>query len=228
MNSIRRAFAANLLPALALWSVAGLLVAFYYLNGTAHGALDLLAGWKARLGLGFSMPAQALAGAVLPFVFQRFQRGQHRRTRGRDLPFLMLGFALLGAATDFFYRFQALLWGDDAQLRTLLLKVACDLLLYTPLFCMPWVVLCFAFKDCGYSLKGTRAFLGRGWMIRRVGPVYASALIVWTPTVFALYALPLALQFPFQAIIQCLWGLILLVLTAQEPQIEGERPLTSG
>ena len=162
------------------------------------------------------MPAQALAAGVLPFLFQRFQKGSHRRTQARDLPFLMICFSLLGALTDIFYRLQAVWWGDDARLATLLAKVACDMLLYTPLFCTPFVVAFFAFKDCGYSLKLTRHWLGRDWIAKRVVPVYLSALLVWTPTVFALYALPLALQFPFQAIVQCLWGLILVVLTSSE------------
>lgn len=216
MIPIRRAFAANALPALCLWSVAGLLIALYAWHAPTHQALDWLASWKMRLGLGFTMPAQALAAGVLPFLFGRFQKGTHRRTRGRDLPFLMVCFAILGALTDAFYRLQAVWWGDDARFATLLAKVLCDMLLYTPLFCTPFVVAFFAFKDCGYSLESTRKWLGNDWIAQRVAPVYLSALLVWTPTVFALYALPLALQFPFQAIVQCLWGLILVVLTSAE------------
>lgn len=218
MTSIRRAFAANLLPALALWSVAGLLVALYFVHAPTREALDWLASWKAKWGLMFSMPAQALAAGALPWVFGRFQKGEHHRTKARDLPFLMLCFGLVGACNDAFYRWQALWWGDDAQLKTLVLKVACDLLLYTPLFCAPFVVLFFAFKEGGYSLKRTQEGLGRDWIARKVAPVYGSALLVWTPTMFVLYALPLALQFPVQVLVQCLWGLILVVLTSSGPK----------
>ena len=128
----------------------------------------------------------------------------------------MLVFGMLGATVDMFYRFQAHLWGDDAHMRTLVAKFVCDLGIYTPGFVMPVLVLAFALKDCDYSLARTRAYLGSDWIVARVMPIYASALLVWTPTVFALYSLPLALQFPFQAIMQCLWGLILVVLTDNE------------
>jgi len=213
LPSIRRAFAANLFPAACLWVFAGALVVLYGKNAAVHGALETLSAWKERLGLGFVMPAQATAGVLLPFAFGRFQKGDHRRTRGRDLPFLMLVFAVLGAATDGFYRLQAGVWGNEASAGTLAAKTACDMLIYTPFLVMPALVLAFAFKDCGYSLNRTRRDLGGDWIGKRVVPVYLSALLVWTPTVVALYSLPLALQFPFQAIVQCLWGLILVVLT---------------
>jgi len=215
---IRRAFAANALPALCLWLVAGALVALYFRSAPFHALLEDVSDWKARVGIGFSIGAQALAGAVLPWVFGRFQRGDHRRTKARDLPFLMLLFGMLGAMVDVFYRFQAHLWGDDAQLRTLVAKFVCDLGIYTPCFVLPILVAGFALKDCDYSLARTRAYLGRDWIVRRLLPIYVSALLVWTPTVFALYSLPLALQFPFQAIMQCLWGLILVVLTDGEAE----------
>jgi len=218
LTIIRRAFAANTLPAVCLWLVAGVLVALYFRSAPIRALLEGLANWKARVGISFSIGAQAFAGAVLPWVFGRFQRGDHRRTEARDVPFLMLIFGLFGATTDVFYRFQAHLWGDDAHLRTLVAKYVCDLGIYNPCFILPILVTGFALKDCDYSFARTRAYLGSDWIVRRMLPIYASALLVWTPTVFALYSLPLALQFPFQAIMQCLWGLILVVLTDNEAE----------
>lgn len=208
-----RAFRDNLLPALALWGFALALGVLYHLHAPTQIAFDRLADLKAALGLGFSMPAQALAAGVLPYGFQKWQRGPHRRTRLSHVPFLMLVFACLGAMTDIFYAFQAQIFGDDAQLRTIALKTGFDMLLYTPLICVPLVVWAFAFKDNAFSPAQTRDFLGRDWIARRVVPLYGAALVVWTPTVMVLYALPLALQFPFQAIVQCFWGLILVIMT---------------
>ncbi len=210
---LRQAFRANLLPAVVLWSFAGLLLLLYHFHAPTHQALNGLAAFKARLGLGFSMPAQALAAGFLPWVFQSFQRGPHRRTRLSHVPFLMLVFACLGAMSDGFYRLQALVFGDSSQPGVVLSKVAVDMLLYAPFIITPIVVWTFALKDSGFRLDAARQLMGQGWFARRVFPVYVAALVVWIPTLCVVYALPLALQFPFQAIVQCFWGLILVIMT---------------
>lgn len=210
---MRRAFAANFVPALALWSLAVLLLALYFYFPPARAALNQLAALKDRLGWGFSMPAQALAAGLLPFWFQRLQRGDHRRLTWAQLPFLLLVRAVMGAMTDEFYTLQAFLFGDSSAPSTILLKTAFDLLVYTPLLVLPLVVWTFGLMDNGYALDTTRAALGPDWKTRRVLPLYFAALIVWLPTLGILYALPLALQFPFQAIVQCFWGLVLVILT---------------
>jgi hypothetical protein len=214
LNSIRRAFSVNVIPAVALWSLALLLWLLYTFSPPTQNVLQLLAAFKQNLGFGFSMPAQAFAAGLLPFLLQRLQVGSHRKTRARELPFLLLFWALQGALTDVFYMLQARIWGSGVTFGTVAVKAACDILGYTPFVVIPLVVTAFALKDCDYSWRRTRAFLGHDWIAQRVLPVYLSALLVWTPTVIILYALPLALQFPFQAIIQCLWGLILMVLTS--------------
>ncbi len=162
------------------------------------------------------MPAQAFAAGLLPFGLSRLQRSGRTQARTRDLPFLLAFWALQGGVTDTFYALQAHVWGAGADWRTVALKSACDLGAFTPLLVMPLIVWAFAFKDCGYSPDQTRQFLGRGWVRERLAPMYASALLVWTPAVLVLYALPLALQFPFQAAVQCFWGLVIFVLTGEK------------
>lgn len=211
--TLRRAFAANIVPAIALWSLAVALLALYYLFPPATAILNQLAALKTRLGLGFSMPAQAVAAGLLPFLFQKFQRGDHRRLTWAQLPFLLLVHAVIGAMTDKFYTLQAHLFGDGSAPLTILTKAIFDMTVYTPFIVLPFVVWTFGFMDNGYALGTTRAALGPDWKAKRVLPLYLAALIVWGPTSAVLYALPLELQFPFQAIVQCFWGLVLVILT---------------
>ncbi len=212
-QTLRRAFAANIIPAIALWSLAVLLLALYYFFPPATAALNQLAQLKTRLGWGFSMPAQAVAAGLLPFLFQKFQRGDHRRLTWAQLPFLLLVRAIMGAMTDEFYTFQAHLFGDGTNATTILIKTIFDMTVYTPFIVLPLVVWTFGLMDNGYALDTTRAALGPNWKTKRVLPLYLAALIVWVPTLAVLYALPLELQFPFQAIVQCFWGLVLVILT---------------
>ena len=216
ISLLRAAFRANLAPALLLWSALALLLAGYFFVAPIHQSLNALADVKKALGLGFSMPAQALAGGLLPFLFQSLQKGAHRKTRLAHVPFLMLFWACQGAVTDRFYAFQALVFGDNAQLSTILFKTAVDMLIFSPFVAIPLVVFIFAFKDAGFSPARTVRQLGPRPYRNRVLPVYVAAVLVWAPSVALLYSLPLALQFPVQALVQCLWGLILVVMTARD------------
>ena len=216
MSMLRQAFRANLLPALILWGFAVALLVLYYLHVPTHQALMLLAQFKNRLGLGFSMPAQAIAGALLPFLFQRIQRGDHRKTAWVHVPYLMVFCAFQGALIDSFYAFQAVIFGNNERLATILSKVAFDTLLFTPIISMPLAVLAFDFKNAGFSVARTLQPLGKAWYLSRVLPVYGAALLVWTPAIAVIYALPLALQYPIQAVVSCFWGLILVIMTSKK------------
>ncbi len=210
---LRRALLSNLLPAIALWFFALAVLLGYFAHPPTRAALDALALLKTRLGLGFIMPAQAFASGLLPFLFQRFQSGTHRKTAPAHVPFLMLFWAGAGALVNAFYALQAVIFGDNARPLTIFLKVVFDMCGYTPFIAMPLVVCVYAFKDAGFSLARTRQNLGANWYRARVIPVYLAALLVWTPAVAVLYALPLGLQFPFQAIVSCFWSLILVIMT---------------
>ena len=212
-ETLCRAFIANIVPAVALWSLAVALLALYFSWAPATIAFGELAQLKTRLGWGFTMPAQAIAAGLLPFLFQRFQHGNHRRLTWAQLPFLLLVRAFMGLMTDEFYQLQAILFGDSNALTTILIKTVFDMTVYTPFIVLPLVVWTFGLMDNNYTFDTTRAALGPDWKTKRWLPLYLAALIVWVPTLFVVYALPLALQFPFQAIVQCFWGLVLVIMT---------------
>ena len=217
---LRQALRANLIPAAALWLLAFALLGLYTFHAPSQAALDTLAAWKTRLGLGFSIPAQALVAGLLPFWLQGWQKGGHRRTQARHVPFLMAFFGFIGALNDSFYALQARMWGEGSAPALIGLKTLVDMGLYTPLVTIPLVTWAFALKDAGFSFSGAHSLLGRGWVRTRVLPTYAASLVVWTPALFVLYALPLALQFPFSALVQCGWSLMLVVLTTPRDSAE--------
>lgn len=153
---LRRAFAANIVPAVALWSLALLLLALYFTFPPARAALNEMAALKARLGWIFSLTAQAIAAGLLPFFFQRFQRGDHRRLTWAQLPFLLLVRGAMGVLTDEFYTLQAHLFGDSSAPTTILLKTAVDMLIYTPFIVLPLVIWTFGLMDNNYALDRAR------------------------------------------------------------------------
>jgi hypothetical protein len=212
---LREAFRENLQPALLLWSGAGLVVALYFLHPASRAALDRLAVFKDRAGLWFVLPVQALLAGLLPWLFQFLRRDRKRPAdiRAVHLPWLMFVWAVQGAMIDAFYTLLAHLYGDAPTLRVILLKTATDMLIYTPFISMTFIRICFALKDAGFSPARARRDLGPSWFRTQVLPLYKAALIVWTPTVCLLYSLPLPLQFPVQAIVQCYVAVLVVVLT---------------
>jgi hypothetical protein len=217
-SALREAFRANLAPAVILWIAAVAVLAGYYLVVPIHSVLDALAALKTRWDLLFVMPVQALAAGVMPFFFQRLQRGNHRRTQMSQLPYLIAFWAIEGALVNEFYVLQAYMFGHGIDVRTILSKSAVDMLISNPIFWAPFMVAAYNFKDVGYSLTRWRAELNSSWYRRRVLPVYLASLIVWTPAVMVLYALPLALQFAFEALVQTFFGLVLVVMTGREDE----------
>ncbi len=219
---LRNTFYSNVRPALVLWCFAFLMLALYTWHPPAQLALDSLAELKTRLGLLFSMPAQAIAGALLPFALQSLQGGTHRRTSAAHLPFLMAFFALLGALNDGFYTLQSLVWGQGTEIGRVLLKTLIDQGLYAPVMLIP-ITLAFALKDSDFSWQRARQTLGPDWLKTRYLPTYLAGVMVWAPALCVLYALPLGLQFPFSALVQCLWSLMLVVLTAAPTPVTAVR-----
>ena len=207
---------ANFLPALGLQSVAFFLLWSYHYWPAARDALEVLARWKESSGYFFAFGASALAGGVLPLLFQSLQRGDHRRIAVGALPFLLFFWGFRGCLVDIFYQMQSLVWGDNAHPTTVIVKIAVDLGMFSPLFWVPSLALMFAWLDSQSNVREFRKIFAGGvikWYRRDVWPLVRVAWCLWIPALAVVYSLPESLQFPTQVIIQCFWALVLVVLT---------------
>lgn len=206
---------ANFAPGLLLQSVAVILVAAYYLWPAAHAAMESVAVFKARIGIWYPIISTAFFAGTLPLLMQRLQRGG-RREGIKVWPFYLVYWAFIGVVVDWFYTLQAQIFGNGTDWWTITQKVVVDMFAFSPFLAMPAICVAFAWKDNGFDFNRTRRALGRQWYAERVFPMIVAAWIVWIPTVTLIYALPLALQFPVQNIVQCLWALILMFMTQDE------------
>jgi len=207
---------ANILPAIGLQSVALFLLWAFHFWPAARAIFEQVAAWKQATSFLFSFVTSALAGGLLPFALQRFQSGAHRRMTLAALPELLISWGARGCLVDAFYRLQAFLWGDNAQPLTIAIKIFCDLMLFSPLVAAPTIALMFSWADSDRQPARFREVFADGilkWFVRDVWPLARMAWLIWLPALVVIYALPAGLQFPVQVIIQCLWALILVVLT---------------
>jgi hypothetical protein len=122
-----------------------------------------------------------------------------------------------GVEVDAFYRLQAAWFGSSSDFRTIALKVLVDQLGYAPIISAPVQVLCFLWKDNGFSIAATRAALARQSLWQRTLVVAFSTWVVWIPAVSIIYALPSALQIPLFNLVLCFWCLLMSFLSREAP-----------
>jgi hypothetical protein len=210
----------NLVPGALLWLAALFIIVAYRYVPPAAAGFAALAQMKLRYGYCYSALSTSFWAGLVPLLLARLQRGGRCEPASR-YPFLLAYWAVLGLIIDAFYRWQAFAWGDNAHLSTLLLKIFCDLGVFTPVFAMPLSVIIYAWKDGGFRAAPVRALLHAGWYGEHVMPVLISCWMVWAPTLLVVYALPLDLQLPIQNLIECLWVLMLMVLTNRSAAVPG-------
>jgi hypothetical protein len=197
LTAIRRC----LLPGLGLWLLAGLAVLLYRLPATRWLYTDLQA-LRTEHGLLLSAISTALAAGVLPIVSQRLLGLRPTWTALA----LTTGFwALRGMELDLWYGLQARWFGEGDDLTTVLIKVAVDQFVYTPLWVTPVSTLFYRWRD-GLPWRGS---------LRAMAGVLLANWVVWLPTVFCLYLLPTPVQMPVCTAVLAFWTLVLTLLATR-------------
>jgi hypothetical protein len=206
-----RAARANLVPALVIQGTVVAVVLAYYFWGPARARLGRLAEFKREGGYLFSLVSGVLAGGLLPelLTVAVFQRWRVRRENLGSLAFGACFWGLMGMVVDALYRGQALVFGDGADLATVLKKAAFDQFLFTPFVTIPLTVVVFEWRHAGYRPSGMPRVLSPDFYLQKVLPSVVSGLGFWLPIVLLVYSLPLPLQFPLFTLALTLWVMIL-------------------
>lgn len=208
-TEIADALRRNLVPAVTVGTVAGLLVASYYLLPSTRSWWEAVGAAKTSWGLGFSFLAGAASTAWLPLAL-RWLMG--RAPTGRDAAALTLFWGYRGAEVDIFYRLQGLWFGDHQDLPTVATKVAVDQFLYSALWAVPMVFLGLRFIDRGGTWAAFRSGLDGATLLASYRTTLAATWMVWIPATSMVYSLPGPLQFPLFSLVACFFGMLMLTL----------------
>ena len=200
-------------PFLLIQTSAALLAIAYRVSIPFREACAQAAAWKTAGGLPVAAATSALAGGVLPEIAKLVaDRGRSAlRGRGSEVLFNIAFFALDGIVIDLLYRGEARFFGSDAQLGTVVEKVAFDQFVFSPLWSI-FIVVLFLWRQRGYSLSATLPALGRGFYQARVVPLIVPNWLFWIPMVSIIYALPVALQFLLFVPALGAWSLIMVFI----------------
>jgi len=225
IEALRRGWRAgvrNRVPAFILWCIGMALLGGYYSWPPLRESLNEIARLKQSGGLLVAACTTGFAGGVLPTLFQLFASPVVRAKALRDAPFQTAFWFCKGIEIDLFYRGQALIFGESPTLPIVAVKVFVDQFIYCTFWAVPTMVFLYQWKENSYSLLQTWAGIDRRWVRENALPVLVTNWVIWTPTVFIIYSLPLGLQLPIQNIVLSLFVLLLVVLTKR-----GEDPETA-
>src|SRR3954467_9885233 len=200
-------------PFLLIQTSAALLAIAYRVSVPFREACALAAAWKSAGGLPVAAATSALAGGLPPELAKLVaDRGRSAlRGRGSEVLFNIAFFGLDGIVIDLLYRGEARFFGSDAQLGTVVEKVAFDQFVFSPLWSI-FIVVLFLWRQRGYSWAATRPALGRGFYQSRVVPLIVPNWLFWIPMVSIIYALPVALQFLLFVPALAAWSLIMVFI----------------
>ena len=192
-----------------------MVVAFYVWPEFAR-ATEAIGPWRARYGLPMSFLLGFVAGGAVPEVAKVATR-QAKRFDWRTLGFVGLVYGLLAVQIDLFYLLQSLWFGTGTDVGTIAKKLAVDMGLAAPLVFIPYTVGMFLWRERGFRLRAIPTFFRWEIYRDRVLTIQVMNWFVWVPVLCALYALPLALQFPLSMLIEACWTLLVVVMTAPKP-----------
>lgn len=216
----------HLAPFLLIQALAAAVLLAYALSPRFRDACGTLAAVKDAGGWWLAAAASVVASAVLPEL-ARYASGDRRtdRKRAADFAFNVVVFALVGIVVDYFYRLQAILWGDRADLATVAAKVATDQLVFTLFVALPLITAAYCWYGHAFAVRPAWADLRRGFVRRRIAPVVLPNWAYWVPMTALIYALPAALQFVFWVPANGAWSLLLIFLAKGGGQAESRENL---
>ena len=199
---------ANAIPGLIIVTIAALVVIAYYQFPAVSASLEGLVKFRQQIGVWFAMAASAIGAGIIPGIYLFIAGRSRKGPRGAiDLLFTCLVWAATAFAIDQFYIFQAWLWGAAANWQVLVGKMLIDQLIFTPLIGVQIPAIGFRLLDLNYDLCALwRAFRG-DWLIGVTIPLLIACWLIWVPGTLVIYSLPLPLQIPMMALIQCFFAL---------------------
>lgn len=204
-----RAVKANLIPGLILQTFALAIILSYYGTESARSALDSVGRLKAEWGYLFSALSTALFGGLIPYLVLLATGRIARQRKLAEAVFYVFFWAYKGIEIDALYRLQACLFGAQASVAVVSIKVAVDQFIYNTFWGAPSQTAFFVWKDAGFSLAGARERLAQSSLLNRSLIVLFSTWVVWLPAVVIIYSLPSPLQLPLFNLVLCFWCLLL-------------------
>jgi hypothetical protein len=220
LRLVASAIRQQIIPGIVLILAEFLLLALYYWVPGTRVVYDWVAKTKTAWGFGFVAMSSSVFCGIIPWTYLVLSR----KVRGRKdilLQFVFYAFywAEHGCEAEAVYMVQGKIWGTGTDVRTLVIKTACDQFIVTPCWFMWKQSLVFLWKDCGFNCRLFRAALTKRYFKTQLPAVQVTSWMIWIPAAAIIYAMSAPLQIVMNNLVGCLWTLLLGVLSVRKPRI---------
>ena len=202
----------NLIPGLVLWIMGVCLVAVYYLGEFSRPWFNQIIILKETYGFAYSAVSTCFFGGLIPYVFM--QLTGRDRLKGLGSGVIFLGYwAIRGIDVDAFYRLQAMVFGTEVDLLTIIAKVLVDQFVYCVVWASPITALFYAWREAGFSLKQWKGNKTCSELFDMILIFTVTTWVVWIPGTAIIYSLPSPLQIPLFNLTLCFFVILVSVFS---------------
>jgi len=202
----------NLIPGLVLWIMGVCLVAIYYFGEFSRPWFNQIIILKETYGFAYSAVSTCFFGGLIPYVFM--QLTGRDRLKGLGSGAIFLGYwAIRGIDVDAFYRLQALVFGTEVDLPTIVAKVLVDQFVYCVVWASPITALFYTWREAGFSLKQWKGNKTWSELFDMILIFTVTTWVVWIPGTAIIYSLPSPLQIPLFNLTLCFFVILVSVFS---------------
>ena len=202
----------NLIPGLILWIMGVCLVAIYYFGEFSRPWFNQIIILKETYGFAYSAVSTCFFGGLIPYVFM--QLTGRDRLKGLGSGAIFLGYwAIRGIDVDAFYRLQALVFGTEVDLPTIVAKVLVDQFVYCVVWASPITALFYTWREAGFSLKQWKGNKTWSELFDMILIFTVTTWVVWIPGTAIIYSLPSPLQIPLFNLTLCFFVILVSVFS---------------
>lgn len=221
LQQTKQAFKRNIGPGSVLWVFMLAFFVIYVKNESFRNGLEKVSLMKSEIGYPFSFAVYVISAALLPEILKIvfFQKCRISRENLYNFAFFGVVFGFCGILTDVFYNYQAIWFGSDNKLTTLLLKALIDQGVYSPIANFLLIAI-FFWRENRFATSVFAQIFTPGFIASRLLPVVVAGWCVWIPGVMLVYSMPTQLQLPVASLILCFWVLIFSFFAQPQQAIE--------
>ena len=202
----------NLIPGLVLWALGGNLVIIYYMGEFSRPWFNEIISLKETYGFAYSAVSTCIFGGLIPYIFM--QLTGRDRLKGFGSGVIFLGYwAIRGIDVDAFYRLQAMVFGTEVDLLTIVAKVLVDQFVYCVVWASPITALFYTWREAGFSLKQWKGNKTWSELFDMILIFTVTTWVVWIPGTAIIYSLPSPLQIPLFNLTLCFFVILVSVFS---------------
>jgi hypothetical protein len=200
---VKNSFFQNIKAIIFLQLLSIIILILYYSNKDFNILLNQLKFIKEKYGILAVMITTSISGGIFPEILNKIFKKNYIVLPKRLL-LISLFWLYKGFEINLFYTFLSKIVNTNNIVYNVIIKVAIDEFLYTPLWAVPSMIFYYSLSE-KFSLNYFFESLKANYLL-----ILILNWLIWIPAVSLIYSLPLALQMPIQNIILVIWTILIL------------------